>query len=150
MSGYLPAGCGWVVLETQSHKGGEVGWGYHIHHCRWRQSLKSLLRCLRLVFIGVVSSEFIAGISPFLNKTRQRGLMAYLTFPVYLCGYRAASDGRSFYAICMFLALLQEPWSPRAGLPSWETVGYISCKEWGSLLSGCMGQHPDLVNRLIV
>lgn len=80
MSGYLPAGCGWVVLETQSHKGEEVGRGYHTHHWRWRQSLKSLLRCLRLVFIGVVSSEFIAGISPFLNKTRQTGLMAYLTF----------------------------------------------------------------------
>lgn len=91
--------------------------GYHIHHWRWRQSLKSLLRCLRLVFIGLASSEFGAGIGPFLNKTRQRGLVASLAFPIYLCGYRAASDGRNCCVVCVFLSLPQEPWSPRTGVP---------------------------------
>lgn len=42
--------------------------GYHIH--RSRQSFKAFLRCLRLVFIGLVSSELGAGINTFLNKTR--------------------------------------------------------------------------------
>lgn len=100
MSGCLPAGWGWVVLETQSHKGRG---GYHIHHWRWRQSLKSLLGCLRLVVIGLVSSEFRAGISPFLKKNRPRGLVASLTFPVYRCSYRAASGGRNLCDLPVFV-----------------------------------------------
>lgn len=58
--------------------------GYHIHHSR--QSLKALLRCLRLVFVGLVSSEFRAGISTFLNKSGQKGLVAFAFFfiPLWL------------------------------------------------------------------
>lgn len=140
----------WLGLGCFRNSESQGKGSYHIYHWRWRQSLKSLLRCLRLVFTGLVSSEFRAAISPFLNKTRQQGLMASLTFPVYLCDYRAASDGRNFYVICMFLSLFQEPWSPRAGLPSWEAVSWVSCKEWVCLQSERMGQQPDLVNSLII
>lgn len=96
LASWLGLGC----FRNSESQGRE---GYHIHQWRWRQFLKSLLRCLRLVFIGIASSEFRAGTGPFLNKTRQRGLVASLTFPVYLCGYRAASDGRNFCDLHVFV-----------------------------------------------
>lgn len=117
--------------------------GYHIYHWQWSQSLKSSLRCLRLVFTGLGFSEFRAGISPLLNKTGKRG-----SLPLYLFLYinRAASDDKVFV---LRVFAFHGAWSPRIGLPTREVMDCVNCKEWACQLSEC-GSHPGLVNSLIV